>query len=251
MKLIPQTSGPFKKWPFFQPDEIEHIATADLRTHGLLPATPSPVNIDALVTKLFGFDPDYTDTGDGVLGYIRFDTRRPEKILLHEALADLEAGPTTEHRRRSTLAHECGHGRLHAGPFTELMQAKKAGHGTENVRDPSRSAVFLCRATDVRDDEGARPPASAGLLAWERMAEWQANRYMAALLVPARLARQAVADLLGGVPEHASIRLEPPRRDLFAAQVARRFEVSRQLASCRLAELFPAPTAQGELFAAA
>lgn len=247
MKLLPLPSGPFKYWPFFEPHEIESSATTASRAHGVYPERPGPVNIDTLVVKLYGFDPVYEDAGDGVLGFIRFSTTKPEKIILHASLGEL-GSDTTEHRRRSTLAHEIGHGQLHTGMFTELMQAKKAGHATERVRSPAHTASLLCRASDVRDHESKRP--LAGSTTWLERAEWQANRYMAALLVPAGLARIAVADLLGGRPEHAPINLEPVQCDLLAPEVGRLFNVSRQLAAVRLSELFPPAQAQGDLFAA-
>jgi nitrite reductase/ring-hydroxylating ferredoxin subunit len=249
MKHIPLGSGPFRKWLFFQQDEIEKIATDDLRVQGLLPQRPEPVNIDRLVTKLFSLDPIYEDAGDGVLGFIRFGSSKPEKIILHASLGEI-GDATTEHRRRSTLAHECGHGRLHVVPFTELVQAKRAGHGTEWVRDATHRAQFLCRSGDVREGEGAKPPPPSGVAAWERMAEWQANRYMAAVLAPARLVRLAVGEELGLREAHVEIRLEAARRDALAPLIARQFNVSRQLAACRLSELFPAADAQALLFAA-
>lgn len=206
------------------------------------------MNIDRLVEKALGLTPEYEDADEGVLGFIRFGTQKPEKIILHTHLGEL-GDETRERRRRSTLAHECGHGRLHVGPFTELMQAKKAGHGTERVRDPSRPAAFLCRSTDVRDDESDRPPALTGLAAWERMAEWQANRYMACVLAPARLVRAAVADELNVVAAHAAIALNADQRAQLAPKISRCFNVSRELAGIRLQELFPATGGQSDLFA--
>jgi hypothetical protein len=230
MHLIPQPSGPFKSWPFFQPQEIETIACDDLRAHGLFPKVPGEVNVELLVSKLFGFDPVYRETGDGILGYVRFGLLKPETIVLHESLGALNAGLTTEHRCRSTLAHEIGHARLHVGPFTELMQAKKLGRATERVRNPSHHANFMCRTTDIREDEGAKGP--PGLATWERMAEWQANRYMAAVLTPASLVRQSVTEIREDF-------IFPTEAEL-AAEISRQFKVSRQLAGYRLAELFAA-----------
>ncbi len=243
------TTGPFRKWPFFQPQEIEQIAADDLRAHQLFPDRPREVDVDSLVQKLFGFTPTYLDPGEGILGYIRFDEKKPKVIIIAEALAEL-GSDTTEHRRRSTLAHEIGHGRLHAGPFTELVQAKHSGYASEFVRSPGTTrAAFACRTADIRDQELAKSPALSGLAQWERMAEWQANRYMAAVLTPARLVRIAIGDLLGATEAHAMIALDEAERTSFTPHLSRLFNVSRQLASCRLAELFPESAAgQGDLF---
>ena len=248
MKLIPQTTGPFRKWPFFETQEIEKSAVDDLRTCGLLPAEPGAVDIERVVKALFGFDPVYTDPGEGVMGYIRFGPTKPEAIIIHESLTDLAGGPTLEHRLRSTLAHEVGHGRLHVGPFTELFQAKKTGCATEWVRSPgTHHTAFLCRASDIRDGETTRGP---GLATWERMAEWQANRYMAAILTPARLISLAVRSVLGCPEGHTRLALTEAQRAALAPEISRLFNVSRQLASIRLSELFPNPEAQGDLFGA-
>jgi hypothetical protein len=248
MKHIPQAAGPFRKWPFFETQEIEKIAVDDLRSCGLLPAVPSAVDIERVAKALFGFDPVYTDPGEGVMGYIRFGPKKPEAIIIHESLTDLAGGPTLEHRLRSTLAHEVGHGRLHVGPFTELFQAKKTGYANEWVRSPgTHHASFLCRASDINDAATVRGP---GLAAWERMAEWQANRYMAAILAPARLVSQAVRSLLGCSDSHTRVLLTEAQRQALAPEISQCFNVSRQLASIRLGELFPNPEPQGDLFGA-
>ena len=245
MKYINQNSGPFRKWVFFKPEEIEQAAVRDLATLKLMPATPREVDVDSLCQLLYNFSPRYVPIGEGILGCIHFNTHAPENIALDEALGEIGTA-TTEHRRRSTLAHEIGHGQLHAALFTELMQAKKAGHGTERVRDPGAEGGFICRSQDVRDGEC---DALSGPQSWHRMAEWQANRYMAAVLAPARLVRLAVADLLGNPPEYVRIELDGVRRDQLAPQVAEIFNVSRQLAAIRLSELFPVCTREADLFA--
>ena len=246
MKLIPQATGPFFKWPFFEKHELEKIAIDDLRACRLLPEAPGPVNIESLVKALFGFDPVYTNPGEGIMGFIRFGPKKPESIIIHEELTALDGGPTVEHRFRSTLAHEIGHGRLHVAPFTELFQAKQTGYATELVRSPgTRKPTFLCRASDIRDGESARGP---GLANWEHMAEWQANRYMGAILTPARLVSQAVRDALGLTDPYTSLALTEAQRAALAPEISRLFNVSRQLASIRLSKLFPNPEAQGDLF---
>lgn len=242
-------TGPFRKWPYFEAQEIERMATDDLRAHRLLPDRPREVDVDSLVQKLFGFTPTYRNPGEGILGYISFNEKKPDLIIIAEALAELGCN-TTDRRRRSTLAHEIGHGRLHAGPFIELAQAKRSGFSTEYVRSPgTNQAAFACRTADIRDLEHAQPPALSGLAQWERMAEWQANRYMAALLAPARLVRLAIGERLAAPEAHAKLDLNEAQRTAFTLQLSEQFNVSRQLASCRLAELFPeSADGQGDLF---
>ena len=244
MKHIPLQAGPFKKGPFFEPDEIEKMAVADLKQTGLLPQEPRAIDVDALARKLFSFDLTYAETGDGILGYISFGPRGPEKITINSDLADLTTGLTTEHRRKSTATHEVGHGRLHAGPFIELALAREHGIFGEFVRNASLQPLRACRSQDIRDGELAKVPRLQG---WEAMAEWQANRYMAAALAPARLLQRAVTGLRHGAGVHSGLDAEE-REDLVPA-VSEIFNISKKLARNRMAELFPPAGAQREMFA--
>jgi Zn-dependent peptidase ImmA (M78 family) len=236
MTYIDQNTGPFHKWPFFPTHEIEQTAVNDLRLHHRFPNKPAEINLDSLVQDLFHFTPDYGQPGKGMLGRICFSPNRIEKIILDESLAALNAGPLNEHRRRSTLAHEIGHGRLHRSPFTALAEARRSGCPNHFVRYPKGAPMHAHFSGDIhaRDLDPVAPTDN-----WERMAEWQANRYMAALLTPESLVRMTARDFLEIRTSQRGIRLTEEQHRELAAELSRIFNVSRQFAALRIDTLFP------------
>ena len=60
--------------------------------------------------------PQYEDLPEGVLGFTKFTKKGVEAIVIAAAL-DAEKGKVAERRLRTTLAHEAGHGLLHAYLF--------------------------------------------------------------------------------------------------------------------------------------
>jgi hypothetical protein len=116
MKTIRSESGPVGERPHFKPSEIDRICSDELRKHGLFPSSPQPVRIDRFVEKRFGVVPRYEDLPDGVLGYTKFSKNGVNGIVISAAL-DTEGAKVAERRIRTTLAHESGHGLLHAYLF--------------------------------------------------------------------------------------------------------------------------------------
>lgn len=240
MKHVTLNSGPFHKWSFFKPQEIETTAVDDLRSYKLLPSRPAEVNLDSLVQDLFHFTPTYGKPGKNMLGRICFSPTRIEKIILEESLGDLDAGSTVEHRRRSTLAHEIGHGRLHRDAFTALAQARQCGRPNTWVRYPRAVPVHANFSGDMSDQ--TCPPDT--LDTWERMAEWQANRYMAAVLTPEHLVRRVAQDWLTISDASGAVRITGVQREALASELSRIFNVSRRFATIRVDTLFPSPASQ-------
>jgi hypothetical protein len=116
MKTIRSKSGPFSERPHFQPSEIDRICVDELRKARLYPGSPQAIRVDRFVEKRFGVAPEYEELPAGVLGYTRFSKSGVEAIIISAAL-DAEKGRVAERRVRTTLAHEAGHGLLHAYLF--------------------------------------------------------------------------------------------------------------------------------------
>src|ERR1039457_2894087 len=116
MKTFRSESGPFAERPHFEPSEIDRICDDELRKVGLYPSLPEAIRIDRFVEKRFGVVPLYEDLPEGVLGFTKFGKRGVEAIVISAAL-DAEKGKVAERRVRTTLAHEAGHGLLHAYLF--------------------------------------------------------------------------------------------------------------------------------------
>jgi hypothetical protein len=144
-----------KSRPFYKSGEVDQMCIEELIRYNLLPTEPESIRIDRYVEKRFGICHEYEALPDGVMGYTVFGTSGVEKIILNSAL---ENGQTAvdERRLRTTLAHEAGHGLLHAHLFTS------------NLKKPHFSA------TDNTDSEGYQG----------KWWEYQANMAMGSLLLP-------------------------------------------------------------------
>src|SRR5258707_5098332 len=109
-------SGPSSKQPYFTPSQIDNMCCDELRGLGLLPGSPEPIRIDRFIEKRFRVSPQYEDLPAGVLGFTRFGKNGVKAVVISAAL-DAEGGKVAERRVRTTLAHEAGHGLLHAHLF--------------------------------------------------------------------------------------------------------------------------------------
>jgi len=170
--------------------EIENIANELLcQTVGFR----CPVQVEAAAEQL-GLRVESAALGDDVSGV----------LVLHGANATI--GYNEDHhkvRQRFSIAHELGHYYLHA------KEAHKSGLFIDRVRQ-----------TEFRRDASS----STG----QRAQEVEANRFAAALLMPERLVRDAVAEYGSHIDEGDEDVL---------AELAARFEVSTQAMSVRLAAL--------------
>jgi hypothetical protein len=116
MKTFRTKSGPFSERPHFEPAEIDRICDDELRKAGLCPSSSQAIRIDRFVEKRFKVSPEYQDLPEGVLGYTRFTKKGVDAIVISAAL-DAAKDKVAERRLRTTLAHEAGHGLLHAYLF--------------------------------------------------------------------------------------------------------------------------------------
>ena len=114
--------------PYFKDTEIDRIAVEELLGAGLLPSKPEPIRIERFVEKRFGLARvSYEELPTTVLGYTQFSRKGVEAVFVSRALAE-EGTRVSERRINSTLAHEAGHGLLHAYLFmldsfpTELFE---------------------------------------------------------------------------------------------------------------------------------
>ncbi len=186
MKTYRSKSGPFAEQPFYEPAEIESICLDELQKINLYPAVPSPVRIDRFVEKRFGVVPTYEDLPSGLLGFTRFGSKGVEEIVVAKALDD-EGTQPAERRLRTTLAHEGGHGLLHARLFV-LGSPPDSLFGDGLAADAPK---ILCRDGGIPGD-GHAPGKKAPYRWWE----FQANLAMGALLLPKPLVAKALEPIL-------------------------------------------------------
>jgi hypothetical protein len=221
MRTFRAKTGPFAEAPYFELAEIESICTEALKQVDLYPTDPEQIRIDRFVEKRFGVHETYDDLPAGLLGFTRFDDKgQVVEIVVAKAL-DEEGTVPAERRLRTTLAHEAGHGLLHARLFAG-GERPQALFGDGLAADAPK---ILCR-------DGAY-----------RWWEFQANQAMGALLLPKALVGKALASTivhqgLLGLPV-----LPNDRRESAVRLIADTFHVNPVVARIRLEALFPSASA--------
>jgi len=224
MKSFRSKRGPFKEQPFFTDDELESICVDGLAKCSLFPSAPQPIRIERLVEKRFKVTVEPMDLGDGILGLTKFGPGGVVGIYVSEAL-DAERTQIAQRRVRSTIAHEAGHGLLHAHLFLLDNNAPLFG----DFSDPGAPKV-LCRGEGP--DESRRQYDGEW---WE----FQANAAMGHLLMPRMLIEAAVRPFLVSAGNLGGKEIDPLRYDSAVRTLAETFDVSRAVVSIRLEAYYP------------
>jgi hypothetical protein len=210
--------------PFYREEEVERICEDALRSVSLLPDSPSPIRIDRFIEKKF-VAPSYEDLPDGVLGFTTFGLTGVQAVCVSRQLDD--GGKVGERRVRTTLAHEGGHGLLHAHLFALRDVEPLFG----DVSDPAKPKV-LCREEASGTSRG---PGYDG-----RWWEFQANTAMGCLLLPKALVDKVLEPYLVSRGILGLRVLDPAKRNQGAREMSDVFEVNPVVAKLRLEKLFPA-----------
>ncbi len=233
MKNFRAKSGPFAERPYYEQSEIESMCFDELLKAGFLPAQPEAIRIERFIEKRFRVRPRYDDLPDGVLGYTRFGTKGVEEIVVARSLAD-EGTQAAERRINTTLAHEAGHGLLHAHLFAlGTLPSSLFGDAVDPV-----APKILCRDDEVRGITVARGGYDG------RWWEYQANRVIGALLLPKPLLRTLVTPLCVARGQLGQMALEDSRRGEATRLIVETFEVNPVVARIRLDEVFPSGDTQ-------
>jgi hypothetical protein len=227
MKNFRAKSGPFTERPYYTAQEVETICEDTLRKVDLYPSTPQPIRIDRLIEKHFSVTPAYEDLVEGVLGLTRFGAKGVQAIVVARAL-DAEESIAAERRIRATLAHEAGHGLLHAHLFV-LGRSDRSLFG--DFTEPDAPKV-LCREVSTKPGNQTR---TYNKNWWE----YQANLAIGALLLPNRLVRASLEPLLSAPGLLGNKTLESSRHEKAVRLVADTFNVNPIVARIRLEEMFP------------
>ena len=236
MKNFPTQTGSFMEKPFFKPEDFERICQDELEQHGLLPPDPAPVRIDRFVEKRFNIQPSYEDLPVGLLGFTLFGPDGVEEIVVSKAL-DEEGTQSAERRLRTTLAHESGHGLLHAHLFALGTRPDSLFGDAFDDRAPK----ILCRSGGVAGSE--TPSMRRPRYQWW---EYQANQAMGVLLLPKALVQTALATFLVPQGVLGMPVLPGNRRDGAIRLLADTFDVNPVVARLRLEAMFPV-VAEGQL----
>jgi IrrE N-terminal-like domain len=222
---------------WYESDEIEVIAEDELRRAGLMPSPDDPVtDLERLIEGHLKAQLDqYAELPEGVLGLTQFDARRRPAVsisrVLTEAVEEDQPRPGQLGRWRATLAHEATHIFLHRYLFdpdmAPLPGRQQSGTAAEG------GAVMRCLHRDV---------APVSTHDWGRISrrrDWrevQANRGMAALLMPGRTFKDVAFEQMAKLGR-SSIPSGPAFADTLASAMADAFQVSKQAALIRLGTL--------------
>jgi hypothetical protein len=212
--------------PYFTDTEIDRIAVEELMRVNLLPSRAEPIRVERFIEKRFDLARVcYEDLPPRVLGYTQFSSKGVEAVYVSRVLSE-EGTRVAERRINSTLAHEAGHGLLHAYLF--MLDGFPMGL-FENDKDVTEARI-LCR------DNPAVPkrPLYDG-----RWWEYQANRMIGSLLLPKPLALAAIEPHLAASGQLGVRTLPEDRRGKAAHELAEIFDVNTPVAEIRLASLCP------------
>jgi hypothetical protein len=201
---------------FITDTALEELAEVELHRAGLMPKQPHPVNIDAFIEQHLGVKLDYAaDLEPGILGLTELKAGAKPSIRISRDLTDaaleVDQYSGTLGRWRATLAHEAAHVLLHGFLF-ELNLEQEALFDEAPAGD---ARLFRCLKRDVVFARGGHDPR-----------EVQANKGMAALLMPKGLFGAAARDMAPSMDEESLM-----------VEIARTFEVSRQAGRIRLQTL--------------
>ena len=170
---------------------------------------------------------------DGVLGFTRFGKNGVKAVVISRAL-DAEGGKVAGRRIRTTIAHEGGHGLLHAHLFAldeiPLHLFDQDSHSGDQI---------LCR--DVHGDEKKAHRYDG------RWWEVQANRAMSSLLCPRPLVQETMKSFLAPAGLLGVEVLTENRREEAVRALADIFDVNPAVTRIRIGEMYPAQTGQMHL----
>jgi hypothetical protein len=223
-------SGPFREQVYYGDHDFESICLDALKASACLPTAPSPVRIDRFVEKHFG-NLQFVDLGPNILGCTEFSAQGVSAILISSSLEE-ETGKPAERRLRSTIAHEAGHGLLHAHLFADLAAAQAQSQFADWT-NPSKPRI-LCREIDGASSSGQTPSYSG------RWWEYQANRCIGSLLLPQRLFMAAVEPYGHQRGILGTLVVPADKRHVAVEGLADLFNVNPAVVRIRLEQLCPA-----------
>lgn len=224
MRTYKSKGGHFSERPYYTNDEIDRICRAELDAVGLYPTAPEPVRIDRFIEKRFNVSVGYDDLGPGILGLTKFGKAGVKEVVVARALEE-ENTVSGERRVRSTIAHEAGHGVLHAHLFTVTGQCGLFPDGEATM------PRVLCR-----DEDTSQASKTYNGEWWE----YQANRAIAGFLLPRALVLESITEFMVPRGLLGIFAFDDTRTREAGARVAEVFNVNPVVARIRLGEMFPA-----------
>jgi hypothetical protein len=202
---------------FIKDTELEDLIETELVKAKLLATDAAPiVDVERFIERHLGAKLDLgADLEPSVLGLTELRVGEPARVLVNRDLSDSafeeDPGSGTLGRWRATLAHEATHVMLH-----RLLFELNADQETMFDADEKPTSLMRCLKRDVGFGTRSRDPR-----------EWQANKGMAALLMPRTLFGELARREKGAGRTESELTF----------WLATTFAVSRQAAGIRLGAL--------------
>ncbi len=234
MKSWPDPKSPWGKQLRFEDNEFEAIMDEMRGRAGSECFTPGKgIDVDLVVLRAVDTEADYVGLPPGVLGRSIFGPDGSVKIEISRTLSDeAEHGRVARRRLRTTVAHECGHVACHRGLFirdTETLSLFATGDASSSIK---AKPPILCRAESVNHS-------SYNGEWWE----YQANRCMAALLLPKKMfSASAKQRLAGGGFKSGEDCLKRGYGESLVRELSDEYDVSQQATLFRLQALALLPS---------
>lgn len=194
------------------------------------------VDLDMILLESFGVDPDFVELGEGILGKTVFRSDGGIEVTIDKRLAEEAEWDVVARRRlRSTLGHEIGHLVFHR----ELVEIPRLQATLDFGDETTRTPKVLCRGESI---EGST---KKGPSEWW---EYQANRGMAALILPKALVAPRVEEAIRerGMEDMYDV-IHAGKSEEVVREIMETFDASMQMTFYRLQDLgyLTAPSGQG------
>ena len=159
-----------------------------------------------------------TSLESDVMGLTAFTYKGLDRIVINTVLEE-DSSPTGRRRMRSTLAHEVGHAVLHEDLFVEKLIFERNQGELFGALNRSAPSAIVCRNNDIFG-------------APQRTQWWeiQANKFMAAVLLPEPLFLQVVTALVAYDDKKARPHERVTRYYGTIDTISTTFNVSREMA---------------------
>jgi hypothetical protein len=219
--------GPFPERPVYSLEEIEEICSDELRKTDLYPTEPKPIRIERFIEKRFRVTPAYEELPAGLLGFTKFGPSGVERIVVSSSLTS-DGSKASDRRINTTLAHEAGHGLLHAHLFVSGVESTSLFEGNAGANSPK----IMCRQDGI---PGLQKRTNYDGRWWE----FQANQVIGALLMPKPLVEKCLNPTLTATGLFGVHKLKAESRDRAVQLLAEVFDVNPIVARIRLGQIFP------------
>ena len=144
--------------------------------------TGKGIDVELVLLRAIGAEADYVDLPGDVLGRTIFAADGSVRIEVSRELSDAaEIDSAARRRLRTTLAHECGHVVCHQSLFIQDTESLHLFSAPQIPTDPATRHSIMCRSEGI-----------SGMGYRGEWWEFQANRCMAALLLPRRMVGDSV-----------------------------------------------------------